>query len=1286
MTDDRDRPDPSLPRLGGTVRAAGALALGALLVFGSTPAAVATHALTGSPAAARLARPATATADVAIPDPSRDRTPGPADDGASATSDGPSIIALDAADHAGDQIRFTPGAAVSVGFAPRPGDHLAVGGVAPRGLPSGAATGRAMAASRQGAVWAPGSAATQASLPLAEPGRPRPVDSATGPPAPPADPTAFTLPARPTTATAASARDLRRQVFGFLPYWELTDASTRLRYDLLSTIAYFGVGVTPAGDLVKRDASGRTSVGWAGWTSSRMTTVIDEAHRHGTRVVLTVQSFAWTTGQARNQSALLGSAVARLKLARQIAAAVRDRGADGVNLDFEPLASGRADEFVAFVRSLRGELDKLARGYQLTFDTTGSIGTYPIEAATAPGAADAVFVMGYDYRTAGSSIAGSVAPLAGSAYDLTDTVRAFTDRIAPSKVILGIPYYGRAWSTVSDDPNARTQSGTKYGQSASVTYGTAVDLAAANGRRYDSVEASAWTAYRRQNCTTAYGCVTSWREVYYDDAQSIAAKYALIDRYGLRGAGIWALGYDGSRPELYQVIVDAFVHDSTPPEAGLTVLAPSQGDEGFTVAWSALDASPIRDYDVQVSVDRGPWTAWRTRTTDTRAIYPGRDGHRYALRVRATDAAGNVGTWDVTSLPVPSPSLAKGGFATVRAATLNVRTRPAASSSATGRLARGDIVAITGGPRIAGGSTWYQVSGPLTTWAPVRPVRLSGWVAARRGSTSDLAARAAPNTTLVHAGLAGLTFGADGGASVGPAPAAIAARTFSPNRDGSEDGLALHWRNDAALSGLTLRVLRASDGAEIGHRSVPRLARGAQAFTWDGAIGGRTLPDGRYLLQLVGTAGSRTFRAPSADPADPGQASAFAIVVDTGAPTITAATSSTPILSPNGDGRLETVTVNATTAGGATHWRLAATPAGGSATTAPVRTVVGAGATPRAAWDGRSDGGALVPDGRYRLTLAVLDDAGNDATRSWNVVVDTSPPPVTVTAASSAISPDRDGADDTGLITWTAGETAAATLQVLRGSTVVRTLAATRAATTGTVRWDGRDAHGRVVPDGAYLVRLVAIDGAANRAVATVALRVDRTAGWLRWSPDAFDPIDRDHLAATARVGFKLIRSATTTLRIEDAAGSVVRTAWAARLLRPGSTSWTWDGLGVAHRVLPAGTYTAVLSARTTLGTVTVRRAILLDAFAPTLSASTLKPGQTLTVSFRTVEPLRGRPSVTFRQAGRPAVTRTATLVGPGRYRVAFRVATGAGPATIRITGRDTAGGLNVTNRAVTVR
>ena len=204
-------------------------------------------------------------------------------------------------------------------------------------------------------------------------------------------------------------------MFGFLPYWELSGASTKLNYDVLSTIAYFSVGANAKGNLKKKDADGTSTTGWGGWTSSSH----DAGHQRGpparhARRADRVSVFAWTSTQASVQKALLGSATARQNLARQAAAAVRDRGADGVNLDFEPLASGYADEFVAFLKTMRSELNRIRSGYQLTYDTTGFIGNYPLEASVAAGAADAIFVMGYDYRTAGSSSAGSIDPLSGS--------------------------------------------------------------------------------------------------------------------------------------------------------------------------------------------------------------------------------------------------------------------------------------------------------------------------------------------------------------------------------------------------------------------------------------------------------------------------------------------------------------------------------------------------------------------------------------------------------------------------------------------------------------------------------------------------------------------------------------------------------------------------------------------------------------------------------------------------------------------------------------------------------
>ena len=480
----------------------------------------------------------------------------------------PTIHWQQARAHEDDRIEFTPGRRVTVGFKPRATDRWTVGGVKSRSLPAGRLDGTSMRT--QGA-------ATKTDPPAAADARrtvaPVPATRESRAPQARVDPGA-----------------LKREVFGFLPYWQLNSSSLRIQYDKISTIAFFGVGADAKGNLVKRNSDGSLTTGWSGWTSSRLTSVINAAHATGTRVVLTVQSFAWNTSGKARQKALLSSSTARDTLARQIAAAVRDRGADGVNLDFEPLVSGMEGQFVSLIKSIRTRLDGVARGYQVTFDTTGFIGNYPIERATSNGA-DAIFIMGYDYRGASSSPVGSVAPLSRSGYDIRDTVAAYAARVSPSKLILGVPYYGRAWSTDTNLVHARNISGTKFGASATVTYVNALPFFVAHGKRYETTEQVAWTVYRRENCTATYGCVNPYRQLYVDDARTLGSKYDLINKYNLRGAGIWALGYDGTRPELWDAIEEKFITDTVPPTiSGGSVSAPAFSPNGDGV----LDATTVR--------------------------------------------------------------------------------------------------------------------------------------------------------------------------------------------------------------------------------------------------------------------------------------------------------------------------------------------------------------------------------------------------------------------------------------------------------------------------------------------------------------------------------------------------------------------------------------------------------------------------------------------------------------------------------------------------------------------
>ncbi len=769
-----------------------------------------------------------------------------------------SIQYQDALAHQNDPDTFVPGDAVTVPYRPRVGDTTEVDGATPVALPAGTASGRSMAASPQGSVRAADDVAAASSTASS--------GSASASSASPAQ-------GRATPATNV----LRREVYGFLPYWESVAGPT-LNYDILSTVAYFGVSVDGNGNLQK-DSGGNTTIGWAGWTSSWMTNVINAAHAHGTRVALTIEEFAWSTSEANEQVQLLSSAANRLNAAQQIAAAVSQRGADGVNLDFEPIASTQEGDYTLFVRTLRAELDKIHPGYELTFCATGATGYYDVAGLTAAGAADAVFIMGYDFRTSSSSYAGSTDPLTSPkpVYDLTSVVKTWEKRTSASKIILGLPYYGIAWTTTTNSPN-----GTVVAKSCiaptSVLYAQAASLAATNGRNYDSIEQSAWTSYQL-TCPTVP--VQVWRELYYDDAQSLGAKYDMINYWNLRGAGIWALGYDAGHPELADVVAAKFLDDKTPPKVGIVNLPATETSEGFPVSWTGQDDwNGIASYDVQVSTDGGPFANWLTGITETSDDFQGSSGHNYSFRVRATDGVGNVGPWDVTSTYTASPSFAINGFVAVVAASVSEMETASPTSTVLTTATQGTVLKIIGGPATASdGSTWYQITGPYAAVNAVVPLFPGPWVEASNGSTSYLAPITPPNTTAVAAGIANYSVGVPG---LTPSGTGIdRGKVFSPNGDGIQDTLPLSWTDTKAFDQVVLTIYR-QDETVAGTIDLGARAAGPQSCTWNGAVdGSTTLPDGKYMIQISGTVGGTTYYAPSAAPFGSWQMGQLGVVIDT---------------------------------------------------------------------------------------------------------------------------------------------------------------------------------------------------------------------------------------------------------------------------------------------------------------------------------------------------------------------------------------------------------------------
>jgi hypothetical protein len=115
------------------------------------------------------------------------------------------------------------------------------------------------------------------------------------------------------------------------------------------------------------------------------------------------------------------------------------------------------------------------------------------------------------------------------------------------KLILGVPWYGYDWPVTSNAPNATVRSDkVKYGAVTSVTYASARTFLAAHPevtRMYDAAEGSGFYTYWDASHAT-------YRQVYFEDEQSAAAKYEYAIASGYAGVGIWTLGNDNPYPEM----------------------------------------------------------------------------------------------------------------------------------------------------------------------------------------------------------------------------------------------------------------------------------------------------------------------------------------------------------------------------------------------------------------------------------------------------------------------------------------------------------------------------------------------------------------------------------------------------------------------------------------------------------------------------------------------------------------------------------------------------------------
>ncbi len=210
--------------------------------------------------------------------------------------------------------------------------------------------------------------------------------------------------------------------------------------------------------------------------------------------------------------------------ARLIESAVRtvnQKGYRGLDLDFEFLGAQNAAAYADFAARLRAALGGLPLITALapkTSDTQPGLLYEGHDYAALGQASDAVLLMTYEWGyTYGPPMA--VAPLAS----VQRVLEYALTRIPSEKILLGFPNYGYDWPLPFERGTTRAQS---------ISNERAVALA---------VQYRAEILYDETAQTPYFNYLLDGRahEVWFEDPRSTLAKYALVNRYDLRGIGFW---------------------------------------------------------------------------------------------------------------------------------------------------------------------------------------------------------------------------------------------------------------------------------------------------------------------------------------------------------------------------------------------------------------------------------------------------------------------------------------------------------------------------------------------------------------------------------------------------------------------------------------------------------------------------------------------------------------------------------------------------------------------------
>lgn len=269
-------------------------------------------------------------------------------------------------------------------------------------------------------------------------------------------------------------------------------------------------------------------------------------------------------------------------LSTQIAEYVEEYDLDGVNVDIENVTHLQRDQYTELVRLLR---EKIPQHKEISVAVaanpnnwqTGWHGSYDYAALAQY--ADHLLLMAYDEHFEG----GEAGPVASIGF-VEDSIRYALERVPADKIVVGIPFFGRVWSLDNDrivgkGTSSKTIQRILESCEATVTYDEATQ----------SVRAEFMVTEESGEFVVGGDFVLSPGRyvVWYENDESYREKLSLIEKYDLKGAGVWALGQED--PSVWENYEDWINGEDAEEETPSLPSEPESPEEDMTTPPAAED-------------------------------------------------------------------------------------------------------------------------------------------------------------------------------------------------------------------------------------------------------------------------------------------------------------------------------------------------------------------------------------------------------------------------------------------------------------------------------------------------------------------------------------------------------------------------------------------------------------------------------------------------------------------------------------------------------------------------